>query len=115
MKNGARGFFADSFGENVIYHLFHDKRKMERLGDVILKKKLIIEYFKDFKVEITPTDWFTMLDKLYGKIMPTGLESIRRKQSRLHFAIDRRIPATNRIALMLAGAVMTSIQKVRKP
>ena len=55
MKEGAKGFFADSFGENPVYHLFHDKEKMERLGDVILSKKLIESYFSSFKVRIIPT------------------------------------------------------------
>jgi SAM-dependent methyltransferase len=111
MKDGARGFFADSFGENVIFHLFHNKAAMERLGDVILSKKLITGYFKDFQVQITPADWFTMLDKLYGKVLPNRLAGVRKKLSRVHFALDRRIPASSRIALKLSGSAMTAIQK----
>ncbi len=46
LKSGGRGFFADSYGENKIYHLFHDKEKMYRLGDISLTKRLIRQYFK---------------------------------------------------------------------
>ena len=41
LKEGGKGFFSDAFGENKIYHLFHDKEQMSRLGDVTLTKKLI--------------------------------------------------------------------------
>ena len=113
MKHGAKGFFADSFGENALYHVFHNKERMERLGDVILSKDLITNYFKDFNVEITPADWFTMLDKVYGKIMPASLLGVRRKLSRIHFTIDRRLPASSRLALTLSGSALTAIEKSR--
>ena len=40
LKPGGQGFFADSFSENKLYHVFHDKEKMERLGDVSLTRTL---------------------------------------------------------------------------
>lgn len=109
-KNGS-AFFADSFGENRTYHLFHYKEKMKRLGDVILTKRLIVDYFKDYDLELYPTDWFTMLDKLYMKLFPKKAELFIRKVSIIHFYLDRLIPAGTRLSLFLSGAVMTSIKK----
>lgn len=111
MRPGARGFFADSFGENRAYRLFHDKAQMERLGDVILNRRLIREYFTDFEVRITPTDWVSMLDKLYERATRGRLERLRRGVARVHRAIDRRVPADSSLALMLSGAVVTAIRK----
>lgn len=111
MKGGAIGFFADSFGENPVYHLFHNKESMKRLGDVILSKKLIESYFNQFEVELTPTDWFVMLDKLYLKIAPNRVKRQIKKLSKLHFWLDRKIPAKSRISLSLSGSVMTIIVK----
>ena len=107
MKPGAMGFFADSFGENKLYSIFHDKAKMQRLGDVVLSKKLINNYFRAFEVKLVPTDWFVMLDKLYLKLLPKKLV---RKISKLHFKLDRLFNPKFRINLYLAGAVMTEIQ-----
>jgi len=109
MKNGAKGFFADSFGENRLYHLFHDKEKMQRLGDVTLTKNLIESYFKGFSPKIIPTDWFVMLDKLYLKIFPRAFYGFARQLSRLNNWLDRCIKGNSRIALKLSGAVITEI------
>lgn len=109
MKKGAKGFFTDAFGENPAYHTFHDREKMERLGDVVLTKKLVEEFFSEFKVSLTPTDWFVMLDKLYTKVFPKSMKSIIRKISKLHFWIDRCIPSKNRLALFLSGTIITQI------
>jgi SAM-dependent methyltransferase len=113
MKVGAKGFFADSFGENPIYHFFHDTEKMEKLGDVILTKKLIESYFPYFKVRLTPTDWFAMLDKLYLKFLPNKFVKYTRGISKVHFWLDRQLPVSNRVSLFLAGAVMTTLEKNR--
>ena len=67
MKNKARGFFVDPFQENLLYRLFHDKKKMECLGDCLLTKKLVTSYFEHFEIELLPTDWFVMLDKLLNQ------------------------------------------------
>ncbi len=111
MRKGAKGFFADSFGENPVYHFFHNKEEMERLGDVILSKKLINSYFQCFKVELIPTDWFVMLDKLYLKVLPKKLVDYARQLSKVHFWLDRRVPSSNRISIFLSGTVMTIITK----
>lgn len=111
MKPGARGFFADAFGENRLFSIFHDKEKMQRLGDVSLNKDLVENYFSDFEVRITPTDWFVMLDKLYQKFLPGALMPVARKLSRLHFWLDRRISTASRFALRLSGSVLTEIAK----
>ena len=104
MKPGGEGFFADSFGENIVFRLFHDKAQMERLGDVSLSRQLIYDYFKEFEVDIIPTDWFVMLDKLYLKFLPA---KIVRQVSRLHFFLDRKIP----LPLRLSGSIVTVIKK----
>jgi ubiquinone/menaquinone biosynthesis C-methylase UbiE len=109
MRPGAKGYFADSFGENKLFHLFHDKAKMERLGDVTLTRELVCDYFRDFEVILTPTDWFTMLDKLYLKVAPRKMRDSLRKLSRLHFWLDRKIVSRSKAALTLSGAVMTTI------
>ncbi len=111
MKVNAEGFFADAFGENKFYHLFHDKEKMERLGDVSLSKQLVSDYFSDFEVKLLPVDWFVMLDKLYQKILPKPFNPAIRKLSKLHFHLDRKMPET-RLTLYLSGSVLTSIRKV---
>jgi len=111
MKKGAKAFFADSFGENRVYHVFHNKEKMERLGDVILTKGLVENYFSRFNVQITPTDWFVMLDKVYMKVLPKSIEKYVRRLSKIHFLIDRLMPKSNRILLYLSGAVMTTMEK----
>jgi 2-polyprenyl-3-methyl-5-hydroxy-6-metoxy-1,4-benzoquinol methylase len=112
MKPGARGFFADGFGENRAYHLFHDKQRMARLGDVILNRDLVRRYFEGFEVELIPTDWFVMLDKLYARVCPSSLEPALRRVSRVHFALDRLVPSRSSAALFLSGAVVVRIRKV---
>lgn len=111
MKAGAKGYFADSFGENKLYHLFHNKDKMRRLGDVTLTKSLVEKYFDAFKVELTPTDWFVMLDKLYLKVLPNAAVPVVKKISSVHHWIDRRISPSSRVALYLSGAILTEIEK----
>jgi SAM-dependent methyltransferase len=102
-------YFADSFGENKIYSIFHDKKKMDGLGDVVLTSRRIREYFDRFKVELIPTDWFVMLDKLYIKAFPTRFERILRVCSHFHFMLDRAIPK-NRATLALSGSVLTVVR-----
>lgn len=111
LKSGGKGYFADSFGENRLFHLFHDKEKMKRLGDVTLTKSLIESYFEEFDLVITPTDWFVMFDKLFLKIFPKSWNPLIRKISRVSNSIDRRIPSSSRFALFLSGAVLTEITK----
>ncbi|MEL7447993.1 MAG: class I SAM-dependent methyltransferase [Pseudomonadota bacterium] len=111
MKPGATAWFADPFGENKLYHVFHDKEKMERLGDVILTEPLVRDFFTGFDVTLTPVDWFTMLDKLNRKLLPKGMKPALRKLSRLHFALDRRISTSSRLALRLSGSIVTEARK----
>ena len=72
---------------------------------------MIENYFSRFFVELIPTDWFTMLDKLYLRIFPKNAEASLRKLSSIHFHIDRKIPPQNRLALFLSGSVITHIKK----
>lgn len=111
LKTGGECFFADSFGENRIYHLFHNKKEMEDLGDVILDRDLIQDYFRGFEVTLTPTDWFVMLDKLFQKILPSSMDPAIRRMSRIWFRLDRLIPADASLSLTLCGAVMTRVRK----
>ena len=112
LKKGGKGYFADAFGENKLYHIFHDKEKMERLGDVTLTKELIELYFSDFDVKIIPTDWFVMLDKLYQKLLPNSFMPLIKTLSYSHNWIDRKIPTSSRISLFLSGSVLTEITKI---
>jgi ubiquinone/menaquinone biosynthesis C-methylase UbiE len=111
MKDGAKGFFADSFGENPLYRLFHNKEMMERLGDVVMNKQLIIDYMEGFEVELLPADWFTMIDKVFIKILGSRVKPVLSPISRMHFWLDRKIPTSSRTALFLSGTVMTSITR----
>ena len=112
MKEGAEAYFVDAFGENKLFHIFHDREKMDALGDVILNKNIITDYFSDFELTITPTDWFTMVDKLWQKILPKGFSRLIRSLSKINFMLDRLIPNHSRIALYFSGVV---ISKIRKP
>jgi 2-polyprenyl-3-methyl-5-hydroxy-6-metoxy-1,4-benzoquinol methylase len=103
LKPGGHAFFADGFGENKLLHLFHDKEKMARLGDVNLTQKMIYDYFKDFDVEIIATDWFSMLDKLYAKLLPAKLVRMIAKG---HFWLDRNLS----LPTALSGVVVTHIK-----
>lgn len=109
MKPGAIGIFVDAFAENPMYRLFHDKEKMERLGDVLLNSALVHGYFLRFNVSLRPVDWFVMLDKLYTKLLPKRLKPLLRRISRLHYSLDRLIPQRSRIALWLSGTVIATI------
>jgi len=112
LRPDGQGFFADAFGENKLYHLFHDKKKMQRLGDVSLTKPLVERFFSPyFHVEILPTDWFVMLDKLYEKLLPSPAEPLLRSISKLHFWLDRKLPTSSRTALYLSGSAMTHIRR----
>jgi SAM-dependent methyltransferase len=114
LRPGGEGYFADSFGENKLYHLFHDKKKMRRLGDVSLTKSLVERCFTPyFDVELHPTDWFVMFDKLYERLLPSLAQPILRRISRVHFWLDRKIPASSRAALYLSGAVLTRVRPVQ--
>lgn len=110
MKEGGEGFFADSYGENRAYHLFHNKERMKRLGDVTLTKDLITDYFDGFEVELIPTDWFTMLDKLYLRLFPKKWGRAAKRISRYSFELDRQIPASSRLSLALSGTVVTIVR-----
>jgi SAM-dependent methyltransferase len=111
MRAGAEGFFADSFGENPLFALLRTRRRMRRLGDVPLTRSRILRFFREFRVTLEPTDWFVMLDKLYLRLCRGRAPRLLRRLSRLHFALDRRVPAGSRLSLGLAGAVLTTIRK----
>jgi|GEM_PF-6934367 ubiquinone/menaquinone biosynthesis C-methylase UbiE len=110
MKIDSVGFFAEGFGENKLYSIFHDKEKMSRLGDVVLtKKKLKIFFNPQFDIDLIPTDWFTMLDKVFLKIFPEKKhKKMIRKISKLNYHIDRKIPA-NRTTTFLSGSVLVRV------
>lgn len=103
-------WFSDGFAENRAYRIFHDKKKMERLGDVLLTKQLIERTFGPlFDVDLKPADWFLMLSKFQMRLASTRLlEKLARHQARVHLALDRRIPE-NRATLALAGSVLVTM------
>lgn len=113
LKSGGVGYFVDSFGENKLYHLFHDKDKMTRLGDVTLTRRLVVEYFEKFDVTLTPVNWFTMIDKIFARkrlrdILP---HSARMQLAGFNHRTDRHIPTSSRIALFLSGCIITKIRR----
>lgn len=110
LKPAGEMFFADAFGENPLFRVFHDGQRMARLGDVLLKKGLVEDYFQDFEVTLHPTDWFVMLDKLFIRLMPARANPLCRRLSWLWWHLDRLIPV-NRFTLALSGSVMTHVRK----
>lgn len=110
LRPGGEAYFADSWGENRAFRIFHDRAKMAELGDVSLTKPMVEGYFgRWFDVSITPTDWTTMLDKLVVRASP----DIARRLSRGFRAVDNRIGRSpGRLRLTLAGAVMTSLRRL---
>ena len=107
----SRAVFMDSFGENRLYHLFHDKAKMRRLGDVVLTKRLITDYFKDSDVKLIPVDWLSMVHKLLHRYLPSSVDPLTRRVARLTWHLDRHIPNEGRLALWLSGSVLTIVEK----
>jgi hypothetical protein len=98
-----------------LYRLFHDKKKMERLGDCLLTKRLVTRYFEDFELKLLPTDWFVMFDKFLDRIFKLKGLIFRRRLSKVFFYLDRRIPSSSRLALLLSGSVITFIRKRSVP
>jgi len=110
LRPGGQMFFADSFGENFVYHLFHNKEQMERLGDVMLTKKMIEDYFQWGAIKLYPTDWLVMLDKLLLKALSNHFTPLVRKISFVWWCVDRCVPKS-RWALALSGSVFTHVKK----
>ena len=72
------------------------------------------------RVELTPTDWFVMFDKFFARTVFHGalkgkLAATRKKLSKVHYALDRKIPESSRVALALSGSVVTKITKKEVP
>lgn len=115
LRPGGRAYFADSFGENRLYNIFHDREKMETLGDVTLTRERIEAFFKTgFRTTLYPTDWFSMLDKLYDRFVPPSAQKALRTLSALHYGLDRCVPMSNSKALWLSGAVLTQVEKAQE-
>lgn len=115
LKPAGRAYFADSFGENRFYNIFHDQQKMEALGDVTLTRERIEAFFKTgFRITLFPTDWFSMLDKLYDRFLPPSAQNALRTISALHYGLDRCLPMGNSKALWLSGAVLTQVEKIHE-
>ena len=109
LKPGAKGLFLDPFGENIFKNLFHDKQKMEQLGDELLTKKWIEEFFANESVSLEPLNWFCLLDKLYIKLFGWKRQNFLRKLSKLHFKLDQAMPKHSRVMLWMAGTVVTTV------
>ena len=115
LKPGKAVWFSDGFCENPVYKLFHDKAKMERLGDVILTKRLIDDTFSEhFDITYEPFDWFLMGTKLQLRLLPSSLHGPVRRMARLHLALDERMP-NNRASLALAGSVIVTLRRLETP
>jgi SAM-dependent methyltransferase len=107
-----RAYFADSFGENRLYRVFHDRERMHALGDVILTRHRIRDFFgPGLDITLFPVDWFAMLDKLYLKVLPRSCRPLTRRLGSLHYALDRAIPMATTLALSLSGSLVTQAEK----
>jgi hypothetical protein len=84
---------------------------MERLGDVILTKRLVDEYFAGFELELVPTDWFSMFDKLGQRLVGARGNRLLKRTARITHAVDRLIPQRSRVALYFSGSLLTCIRK----
>lgn len=113
LKVGGVGYFADGFAENPAYRIFHNKEKMERLGDVLLNKKLITNYFRDFNVNIEPIDFFSMLNKFIVRAVGWKPANHWKIIAKRLYSIDQLIPK-NRTTLFLSGTILTSIENIKK-
>ncbi len=109
LKPNSPGLFVDPYSENLLKRPFHDKEQMERLGDTLLNKDVIAEFFDKEQVILEPSNWFTSLDKLLVRTLPK-----RRKSKVVHrladvwHKLDSHIPA-NRATLWLSGSVVTEV------
>jgi ubiquinone/menaquinone biosynthesis C-methylase UbiE len=110
LKQTGKGYFAYGFGENPIYKIFHDKKKMQKLGDVVLNKKLIEHYFGLFDVSIYPIDLFSMINKFIVRLFGWKSAKYWRSTSRIVRLIDFAMPKT-RLILFLSGTIMTTVVK----
>ena len=104
----ALAVFVDPFGENVFKNVFQNKKKMAILGDVLLTKEGIQEFFDQEKVEIEPSNWFTLLDKLLIRKVGWKHKEAIRKVARITQKLDDAIPR-NRATLWLAGSSVTQV------
>jgi ubiquinone/menaquinone biosynthesis C-methylase UbiE len=108
LKNGSKGFFAESLGEFFGYRLFHNKIQMKELGDIVLKRKQIIDYFRDFDVEIMPTDCFVTIDKLLSRMRIIKMKN-KNMISKITFWLDRKIYTKIFPAAYFANSIVIEI------
>jgi ubiquinone/menaquinone biosynthesis C-methylase UbiE len=109
--------FVDSFHENPLFTLFHDKKAMEQMGDHMMSRKAIELFWGEhFELEIIPVEWMAMIDKLIDYIrqrlrLKAGFSRLHLQLSRLLFLIDRRIEKLpRRLTLPFAGSIITVVR-----
>ncbi len=106
---GTLGLFVDGFNENIFKRVFHNKELMARLGDVLLNKNNISEFFDAEDLALIPFSWFTALDRLYIRALGWKHKIGVRRLSKWHEKIDNLIPKQNRFALWLSDHVLTKV------
>lgn len=114
--------FVDSFHENPLFSLFHDKKAMEQMGDHLMNREAITRFCGDhFELEIIPVEWMMMADKLIAYIsqrlrLKKGFSRLHLQLSRLLFLIDRRIEKLPRnMTIRFAGSVITIVKPKAAP
>ncbi len=107
---GAIGLYLDPYGENIFKNVFHDKARMKRLGDELLTKPKIEAFFSKERVELNPLCWFSLLNKLFVRMFGWKRGDLLRSFATVAHRLDALIPADSRLALWLAGRVVTVVQ-----
>jgi ubiquinone/menaquinone biosynthesis C-methylase UbiE len=117
LKKDGRGFFVDPCHDNYAYKLFHNKKLMKELGDEVMTRKKIRAFWgEDFEIDITPTDWAVMVDKL---ILYCRKRFFKKKEiltiqlylSKVLFYVDRYIEHLPRvITTCIAGSIITALK-----
>lgn len=110
VRDGGIGLFLDPFGENVFKNIFHNKKRMQRLGDELLTKNRVEAFFYPAVVWFLPMNWFGLFNKLIRRyIIGRRWNRFRRKLASVFYRLDQMIPSNKRWALWFAGTVVTEV------
>lgn len=117
MSENGRGFFIDSFHENPLFGIFHNKAMMRKMGDEVMTRKVLRRFWGDeFEMEIIPIDWLLMLDKLIylareRLLRRTNISRAQLLLSSYFFSLDRQIARLPRkLTTCFAGTILTTIR-----
>ena len=118
LKRDGRGIFVDPCHENYAYRLFHNKKLMKELGDHLMTRRKIRAFWGSaFEIEVIPTDWAVMIDKLviYFRKRLLKTEKVLPIQVSLSgalFRMDRRIERLPRaFTTWFTGSIITVVKR----